>query len=216
MKKISFLVVPLLLVSFTHAALLPASSYYNGQASRSFDLAEGTLDLRLEFSVYRSTDTFQLQDGTPTNEAQLIQDWTGHTGNSDYVYAYQVYCENSSTAALTYFALTGINPATIASIENDIHEQEALDTFSSNGVQPKGDGGYFNDSVTKAIWEFEDGALAQGDQSWFLFLYSDYDWIAGDIEVQPANDDIPVPEVPEPATLVLLGCGAILSLVRKK
>jgi hypothetical protein len=56
----------------------------------------------------------------------------------------------------------------------------------------------------------------EGEQSWFLFLYSDYDWIKGDIEVQRVNDDIPVPEVPEPATLALLACGTMLSLKRRK
>ncbi|MHC4835196.1 MAG: PEP-CTERM sorting domain-containing protein [Planctomycetota bacterium] len=49
-----------------------------------------------------------------------------------------------------------------------------------------------------------------------MFLYSDYDWIKGDIEVQRVNDDIPVPEVPEPATLALLACGTMLSLKRRK
>ncbi|MHC5084605.1 MAG: hypothetical protein ACYSOV_03270, partial [Planctomycetota bacterium] len=54
--------------------------------------------------------------------------------------------------------------------------------FQSEGVQPTSSA--FNDSVTKAIWQFDDVAIAQGDQSWYLFLYSDYDWIAGDIEVR--------------------------------
>lgn len=218
MKKILFAFMSLaLLVSVTHAGLLPGSSYYEGEHSRSFDLgSEGILDLRVEFAVYR--DETEISPGG-VDEAQIMQDWTGHTGEAEFVYAYQVFCEDSSTAPLTYFALTGINPTTIASIEDDISEQDELNsTYFSDGVQPEGDGGYFNDSVTKAIWEFEDGALAKGDQSWFLFLYSDYDWIAGDIEVQPANPDLPVPdsEIPEPATLVLLVCGSVLSLKRRK
>ncbi|MHC4855941.1 MAG: PEP-CTERM sorting domain-containing protein [Planctomycetota bacterium] len=37
------------------------------------------------------------------------------------------------------------------------------------------------------------------------------------MEIDPAiADDIPVPEVPEPATLVLLSCGVLLSLKRRK
>ena len=87
--------------------------------------------------------------------------------------------------------------------------------FDSEGVAPSPDG-YFNDSSTKGIWEFEGGTMVQGEQSWFLFLYSADDWIAGDIEIQPANDDIPIPGVPEPTTLALLVCGAILSLKRRK
>ena len=203
----------------THAGLapsiLPESSYYQGQHDRTFDLgSEGTLGIHLEFAVYRD----ETQYGGSVNEAQIMQEWTGHTGDADYVYAYQVFCESSSDAGLTYFALTGIDPGTIADVQNDIGQNEYLDNggpIQSGGVEPTSGG--FNASVTKAVWQFDEGTLVQGEQSWFLFLYSDYDWIKGDIQVQAlANDDIPVPEVPEPATLVLLGCGAILSLKRRK
>jgi hypothetical protein len=208
MKKILFALVMLsLLVSVTHAGLdrstLPESSYYSGQHDRSFDLGlEGVLNIHLEFAVYKD------------NEAQTMQEWTGYTGEADYVYAYQVFSEQSSTAALTYFALTGINPSTIADVENDISENESLNGTPSGGIMPTSSD--FNTSVTKAIWQFDEGTLVQGERSWFLFLYSDSDWIAGGIEFQPSNDDIPIPEVPEPATLVLLACGAILSLKCRK
>lgn len=219
MKKIlCIFMLLLLLVSATQAGLdrspLYESSYYSGQHDRSFNLGtEGILDIHLEFAVYRNET---LHGGT-VNEAQVMQDYTGYTGDADYVYAYQVFCEQSSTAALTYFALTGINPGTIADIDNDISEAEYLDDGNptqSGGVAPSDS--YFNSSVTKAIWEFEGGSIVQSEQSWFLFLYSDYDWIKGDIEIRPsANDDIPVPEVPEPTTLALLFGGTLLSLRRR-
>jgi len=212
MKKVLFtLMTLLLLVSVAHAGLdrssLPESSYYSGQHDRLFDLGSGNiLDIHLEFAVYKD------------NEAQVMQEWTGHTGNADFVYAYQVFCDGSDADGLTYFALTGIDPSTIADVQNDISENEFLDNggpIQSGGVAPTSSD--FNASVTKAIWQFDQGTLVQGDQSWFLFLYSGYDWTKGDIQVQPrADDDIPIPGVPEPATLVLLGCGAVLSLKRKK
>ena len=219
MKKILFMLMVLLsLVSVTYAgmapSILPASSYYQGQHDRSFNLgSEGTLDIHLEFAVYRD----ETQYGGTVNEAQIMQEWTGHTGDADYVYAYQVFSKQSSTAPLTYFALTGINPAAIADVQNDIGQADSLKNgaIQSEGIAPSGS--YFNASVTKAIWEFDGGSIVQGEQSWFLFLYSDNDWIAGDMEIQPpADDDIPVPSVPEPATLALLACGTVLSLRCRK
>ena len=212
MKKTLFTFMALLLlVSVAHAgiapSILPPSSYYQGQHDRSFNLgSEGTLDIHLEFAVYKD------------NEAQIMQEWTGHTGDSAFVYAYQVFCNNSDADGLTYFALTGVNPSTIADVQNDIGENASLDNggpLQSGGVGPTSSD--FNASVTKAIWQFDQGTLVQGDRSWFLFLYSDYDWIKGDIQIQPlTDDDIPIPGVPEPATLALLACGALFSLKRRK
>jgi hypothetical protein len=213
MKKILFALVMLsLLVSVTHAGLapsiLPSSSHYQGQQSRSFDLgSEGILDVHLEFAVYAG------------DEAVTMRDMTGYGGdpeNATFVYAYQIFCDASSTAELTYFALTGVNPDAIAFPSTDAGQAGSMiapndSVFDSEGVAPSSDG-YFNDSKTKSIWEFGDTAIVDGEQSWFLFLYSNKDWIAGEIEVQQANDDIPIPgdggnSIPEPATLILLGLG---------
>jgi len=212
MKKILFVAVMslALLVSAAHAGVAPSilptdqDTHYYGSHDRSFDLGSGnTLDIHLEFAVYAGT------------QAQTMQEWTGHTGGAEFVYAYQVFSETSSTAALTYFALTGVNPSAIADIENDISEAESLNGTPSGGIGPASSD--FNTSVTKAIWQFDVGTLVQGTRSWFLFLYSDYDWIKGDIEVQPlADDEIPIPGVPEPTTLALLACGTVLSLKRRK
>lgn len=214
MKKLLIVVMLLAFVPATQAALdrstLYESSYYSGQNDRSYDLgAEGILNIHLEFAVYRDETLY----GGAVNEAQLMQDYTGYTGGANYVYAYQVFCEESSEAVLSYFALTGIDPAAISDVANGIDEAGYLDDgipTQSGGIAPSNS--YFNDSVTKAIWEFEGGSIVQGEQSWFLFLYSDYDKTAGNIEVRTvANDDIPVPQVPEPATLAMLIGGSLLA-----
>jgi hypothetical protein len=99
--------------------------------------------------------------------------------------------------------------------DEDIFEQGSLFGDPSEGIQPIG--GSFNPSRTRAIWEFENGTMVQGEQSWFLFLYSNNGPALGDFEVRAQdNDDISVPGVPEPTTLALLGFGTVLSLRRRK
>lgn len=214
MKKMWVMMSCLLLAAAIQAGLaptyLPSSSYYQGRHSFAFDLgAEGVLSGHLEFAVYKGT------------EAEVMMDWTGYEGQAQYVYAYQVFNDGAnSNAALTYFALTGINPGSIGSVTEDIGQAESVGTFDSEGIAPEGNG-YFDAAVTKAIWTFADGTLIKGTQSWFLFLYSNYDWIKGGMEVQPTqNDDIPIPDdgnnnIPEPATMLLLVSGIVLSQLRK-
>ncbi len=216
MKKTRLL--PILIVALTasvvHAGLaptyLPASSYYNGRHDKTFDADGETVKIRLEFAVYSGS------------EAQTMREITGYEGDSTgFVYGYQVFCATSNTAALSYFALTGLDGDAVSSVTDDIGQAESVTMPSSTVLDSQGVAAadqYFDATVTKAVWEFEEGTLIQGEQSWFLFLYSDYDWVAGDIEIQTAvaDDDIPVPHAPEPTTLLLLAGGALLSLRRNK
>jgi hypothetical protein len=219
MKKILTTIMMLsMVVAAAQAQTTPPSvlpwdqdTHYYGAHDFSFDLGdEGVLSGTLEFAVYADS------------QAQDMIEWSNYEGQADYVYAYQVFCDSTPDAGLTYFALTGIDPTTIADIQNDISQTGTLERpgapVDSSGVEPISSD--FNRDVTKAIWQFEDGTLVQGenDQSWFLLLYSDYDWIVGDIEVRPPGNDeeIPVPGVPEPATLALLLGGTVLSLRHKK
>lgn len=221
MKSFLFsIVVAMLMVSVVQAgtapAYLPTSSYYNGCNDKTFTLDSGdTVKIRLEFAVYSDS------------EAQSMREITNYQGQTTgFVYAYQIFCDDSNTAALTSFSLTGINAGAISSVTDDIGQAESLTmpstvVLDSYGVEPQDS--HFSDTVTEAIWEFENGMLVQGESSWFLFLYSDADWVKGDfvVETAPADDDIPVPSddgsgnIPEPATLILLGVGTLLSLKRK-
>lgn len=202
----------------TAPAYLPtdATTYYYGCNDKTFALNSGdTVKVRLEFAVY---------DGT---QADDMREWTNYQGDATgFVYAYQIFCDDTNTAALASFSLTGINASGISSVTNDISQAASLTTsnsevFNSYGIEPQDS--YFNDAVTEATWEFENGMMIHGESSWFLFLYSDADWVKGDFTIAEAaaDDDISVPDgdgnsnIPEPATLLLLGIGALVSLKRK-
>jgi hypothetical protein len=208
MNKSMFMLIMLgvLAVSTVHAGMsptyLPTSSYYEGWHSFSENVNGESLTGRVEFAVYRGTEA---DDAIST---------TGYAGEADYVYAYQVFVDQQSDAALTYFAVTGVDPTAV-----DSDGIGTMEDFAATGIEP-GDYG-FNADQTKGIWEFNNATIIQGEHSWFLFIYSNYDWTAGDIQVQSVyDDDIPVPEggndnVPEPMTLVLLAGGALLTLRRR-
>lgn len=203
------IMVCLLLAATAQAGLapthLPSSSYYQGRHSFSQDVGNGiTLTGHVEFAVYTGTDA----------ENAIAQ--TGYEGDADYVYAYQVFNYQESDAAMTYFAVTGVDPTAV-----DSDAIGAMEDFAGTGVEP-GDYGFTAD-YTKGVWQFNDATLIQGEHSWFLFIYSDYDWVAGDIQLQAMyDDDLPVPneggnnEVPEPATLLILAGGALLALRGRK
>lgn len=211
MKNFLFSIIATVLAASTvQAGLaptnLPTSSYYQGRYSFSEDVGGGViLSGHVEFAVYTGT------------EADDQIEATGYEGDTEYVYAYQVFNYQESDAAMTYFAITGIDPTAVESDAIDAME----DSSATTGIEPSNYG--FNAEQTKGIWEFNDAILIQGEKSWFLFIYSDFDWVAGGIQLQAAyDDDIPIPNdngssnIPEPATLILLVSGAIVSLRHKK
>ncbi|MDH4202753.1 MAG: PEP-CTERM sorting domain-containing protein [Phycisphaerae bacterium] len=216
MKKILFTLMLLLpLISVTHAGFdtpgtrpqfIPTvfddgEAYYYGVHEQSF--AGLTSTVRLEFAIYQGA------------HADIVMEDTGYEGEAtEFVYAYQVFCEDPT---FNYFALTGVDAGPIDSTTTDIGQSQFLGTTDSGGGEPKVGSGYFEG--TRAVWEFDNGALIQGDnaQSWFLLLYSNNGPELGKMEIAPPiADDIPIPGVPEPATLVLLSYGVLLSLKRRK
>lgn len=215
MRKVCLLILLCTPMVYADLTLLPESTHYQGQNAFTEVLNDGRiLSGFLEFAVYDTEEQWE--------DLGLEESYSGPR----YIYAYQVFNTSyDSTVALTYFELQGLNPDTIASVEEDIDSAETLGSYDSYGLEPSDQ--YFTDEKTEGIWEFSNGVLIQGETSWFMLIFSDSDWIVGDYAVSAAaNDDIPVPgtveestngsQVPEPATLIMLLSGAVLSLKRKK
>ena len=217
MKKTLLTVMVSLLVPTAMAAFaptyMPDSTHYDGFSHFSEVSSSGTvLSGKVEYAVYDTT--------MQASDLGLSQDYEGPR----FIYAYQVF--NFGAAALNYFEVQGVNPDTIASVNNDISAEESLGASDSYGVAPTNY--FFSDTVTEGIWFFDGMTIAQAENSWFLLIYSDYDYTQGSYTVlAPEDSDIVVPddglgqdtgniETPEPATLVMLMGGALLSLRRRK
>lgn len=191
-------IVPVLLVQSVWAGLdfLPESSHYQGRAYKGVSGDR----VRVDFAVY---DTL---GGNEFADAGFAA-----PGDGQFTYVYQVFNEAADELfSIDLFRIFGIDSAAIA----------GPDQISSQDDQEGGiatDLEYFNPSFTNGIWEFEQGALIKGEHSWFLALSSDHDYIVGDFSiVSDPDDEVPIPSLPEPATMILLGIGSVILMARRK
>jgi hypothetical protein len=197
---ISMLIGAVLLVSNSAATLvdiLPESSHYDGSVFYDQPSGDGFLRGRIDFAVYDTElypDEFVGDDGFEA------------PGEGRYIYAYQVFNDyEASDEAVGWFAVLGINE----SVVEGISAQDDL----NGGVEP----GESHVSAPKAIWEFNNVLVYAGDHSFFLVFSSEQDWVAGDYEIKgPTNDEMPVPSLPEPGTVFLLGAGFALAFARRR
>ena len=206
MMKKSLLLVGMLLVAVTaaHAALtfLPESDYVSGMST--YDTG-GSGYIYVEYAVYDTS----------------IQTIDGYDGEERYIYAYQIL--NGSSIDIESIAILGFDPLAVTSSDY-LDTSDELDGSTTDGMDATA---LLDTEDVKAYYVFDGGAVVQGDTSWFLLMYSDYDWVTGSYEINPSDTDVPVPgdstddsdqdnNVPEPATLALLLGGALLSLKRTK
>ncbi len=205
MKK-SLLIVGMLLfvVSGVHASLtfLPESDYVSGVST--YDTGAGYI--YVEYAVYDTS----------------IQDLEGYDGDQQYVYAYQVL--NFSSVDIAAIAILGFDPMAVTSDSLDVSDELDTEVLTA-GMDATA---LLDTEDVEALYVFDGGAVVAGETSWFLLMYSDYDWVKGSYEINPSDTDIAVPgqepddgtetdnTVPEPATLALLLGGGLLSLKRKK
>lgn len=169
------------------------SSYYDG--STFYNTADG-LHGYIDFAVYDNRSEYEARYGLPA------------PGTGDYIYAYQIFHNASDNPAVGYFAILDITGAPVDGIGSQ--------DDSSGGIASSDE--YFADS--KGVWEFQseigEGILIAGENSWFLVLSSDTDWVRGSFEIKPAEPWVPVPEIPEPCTIALFGLGSLMMLIKRK
>jgi hypothetical protein len=200
----SLLLAVTLLVQNTTATILPASSHYQGSTDYYEITNSGkALTGYIDFAVY---DTL----GSSGNEFANAGFTTPGTGQ--YIYVYQIFCDQYAESAIDYFAIFGLDQKALDVDKISIGSQDDL----TGGITSTDE--YFNTSYTKGIWEFKEGTegtLSAAKHSWFLALSSDRDWVNGTYTMR-RSDDLPAPPViPEPNVLTLLGLGSAI-LLRKQ
>jgi hypothetical protein len=183
-----------LFVQPAEAALeyLPESSYYEGSTTYAINTDDGVLVGRIDFAVY---DTFLYQDEF------IGDDGFENPGTDRFIYVYQIFNNQTySDEEISFFALLDIEdaPANETSSQDD----------GSGGVEPI-------DYPAEGVWDFEGSFIFPGEHSVFLVLTSSTGWVAGSYEIKAGDDDVPVPDIPEPASIILLGTAGLLLFVKK-
>ena len=176
--------------------MLPESTHYSGSTYHDILTDDGYLRGRIDFAVY---DTQMYPDEF------IGEDGYENPGDGRYIFVYQIFNDyNASEEEVIYFALLDILGAPISETGAPITGTSSVDD-GSGGVEP-------SDYPDEGVWVFENGVIFSDGHSFFLVLSSDTDWVAGDYEIKHADDDFPIPNVPEPVSIVILGAG-FLSLI---
>lgn len=204
MMKKSLLIMLVVAVSTASAALtyLPESDYVEGVSVFN----TGTVYGYIEYAVYDTS----------------IQALTGYEREERFVYAYQVF--NVNGGDIDAISIFGFDPLAVAS--DGLEVSDELDSVLLAGGKDATP--ILDAEDVKAYYIFDQGSVIATDNSWFLLMFSDYDWVKGDYEINPNDTDITVPgkdldgsdsdgsQIPEPATLALLLSGGLLSLCSRK
>jgi hypothetical protein len=132
---------------------------------------------------------------------------------SDFVYIYQVNNALDSDYGVSYFSILGVDETNTS---GQTYEDYA------GGVEP---GEQYLDETEGAVWKWlpsANGYIIQDDHSWLLVLSSNYGPVVRDYVIKGPDEGDPLqgpdqnPEIPEPATIAMLGFGGAYLLRRKR
>ena len=189
MKAIGFLSVLVIAAMLTPDASAYLSSYSSSLNNNDWEgyktYKEEGLSCTLIFNVY---DNIAYH-----NE---VTAWAGNVSFPDrYVYAYQLFVDQSSTKEITYF---GILDKLGNAISNSLmHVTQALGAGATTDPNPS-DG----DEQGKWKWSSVLGFLSAGEASSYLVFSSPYAPVRGSFEVKTSEEE--EPPVPEPSTIAFL------------
>ena len=182
--------------------ILPSSSLYQGHQYFSEPADEsGWLNGRIDFAVY-DTDTYP--------DEFVGADGFDMPGTGRYVYAYHVFNDLfASDQSVAYFSVLNLDGSSIVGA-------------GGTGAQDDGQGGIAPiDSDNEGVWRWElsnGGYIDQLEHSWFLAFSSNMNWVPGTYDIRgPDGSPVSVPgEVPEPATVLLIGLGSLIFIRRPR
>jgi hypothetical protein len=216
-RLLLFLLFAVLLTQTSSALLVGSSSHYDGYTIFSDTLSNGEYALvMIEFAVY---DNREGQSGGSEFESVFSSQGVMPPDADefgDFIYAYKIFNNTNSESIISYFGLLDLDEQ-----ENGITDLGAYDD-GTGGAQPTDQ--YFSGGDLGWQWfgfgEEGDGSLRfidLGDQSWLLVFSSSNDWVKGEYELRGIEEsDLPAPDVPEPAVIVLLGAGGACLFRRKR
>ena len=203
MRKISLLTLMFAMAMFIQTALalpLPTSSFRQGSVSY-----EETL-WQVDFAVYNNHDEFKQGDDYYV------------PGDGQYIYAYQIFNDDIlSESPVSYFGIFGTDGREISesSILGLGSQNDSPDDPSDEGVAPTTQD--FDEDTSMVMWDWSNGYIYADEHSWFLAFSSNQAPVTGDFTIGFEEEtDLLIPGNPEPATILLLGAGAVMLLKKRK
>lgn len=209
---IALLLVATIFVEDASALYIPDSSFMGGgwNGSMNYVDEDSGYDVIIAYGVF---DTYNLQ--SQSQEEAFISDVQDDLGiEGQYVYAYQLYNRpnegENEYSDILYFGLLNLDTTEVdeSLINGDTTSMDDHD----GGVAP------YSPPPRQGAWGFTEGVLANGEKSWILVFSSDYAPGRGTFTMTTTEDEdyVPIPDIPEPATIALLSIGCIALLKKRR